>query len=281
MIPMLVLAANLALPPLQEAQEMEAKSEGLLAVEALRTEFEQATSAFWKAYGEASEEERPAMIENDRPDPEEWAETFLELATEHAGTEAAAAAYAWVAQNVEDEETSGGALTNLLEHHIESPFVSEVCGTLERRLGDGTVYLERILEATPHADVRGQACYAIGKNWLSQARMSDRLATMNEAQHEAYRSYLGSGYDRIVGSDSDELAKKAEAYLERVVAEFPEGNHWRGSLGKAAKGDLFEIRSLALGMIAPDIEGEDVEGVSFKLSDYRGKVVVLDFWGHW
>lgn len=32
---------------------------------------------------------------------------------------------------------------------------------------------------------------------------------------------------------------------------------------------------------APDIIGEDVDGKEFKLSDYRGKVVVLDFWGFW
>ena len=32
---------------------------------------------------------------------------------------------------------------------------------------------------------------------------------------------------------------------------------------------------------APDISGEDVDGKEFKLSDYRGKVVVLDFWGFW
>lgn len=36
-----------------------------------------------------------------------------------------------------------------------------------------------------------------------------------------------------------------------------------------------------IGDTAPDIEGEDIDGVPFKLSDYRGKVVVLDFWGHW
>ena len=36
-----------------------------------------------------------------------------------------------------------------------------------------------------------------------------------------------------------------------------------------------------VGMLAPEIEGEDLDGVPFKLSDYRGKVVVLDFWGHW
>ncbi len=32
---------------------------------------------------------------------------------------------------------------------------------------------------------------------------------------------------------------------------------------------------------APEITGEDVNGKEFKLSDYRGKVVVLDFWGFW
>jgi cytochrome oxidase Cu insertion factor (SCO1/SenC/PrrC family) len=38
---------------------------------------------------------------------------------------------------------------------------------------------------------------------------------------------------------------------------------------------------LEVGNLAPDIEGQDLDGVSFKLSDYRGKVVVLDFWGDW
>lgn len=36
-----------------------------------------------------------------------------------------------------------------------------------------------------------------------------------------------------------------------------------------------------VGNQAPEITGEDIDGVAFKLSDYRGKVVVLDFWGDW
>jgi len=36
-----------------------------------------------------------------------------------------------------------------------------------------------------------------------------------------------------------------------------------------------------VGQQAPEIIGEDVDGKEFKLSDYRGKVVVLDFWGFW
>jgi cytochrome oxidase Cu insertion factor (SCO1/SenC/PrrC family) len=36
-----------------------------------------------------------------------------------------------------------------------------------------------------------------------------------------------------------------------------------------------------VGKLAPEIEGPDIDGVNFKLSDYRGQVVLLDFWGNW
>ena len=38
---------------------------------------------------------------------------------------------------------------------------------------------------------------------------------------------------------------------------------------------------IQIGKPAPDFSARDVDGVAFKLSDYRGKVVVLDFWGFW
>ena len=37
----------------------------------------------------------------------------------------------------------------------------------------------------------------------------------------------------------------------------------------------------AVGNLAKEIDGEDLDGKKFKLSDYRGKVVLLDFWGNW
>jgi hypothetical protein len=36
-----------------------------------------------------------------------------------------------------------------------------------------------------------------------------------------------------------------------------------------------------IGETAPEIDGEDVDGARLKLSDFRGKVVVVDFWGNW
>jgi hypothetical protein len=32
---------------------------------------------------------------------------------------------------------------------------------------------------------------------------------------------------------------------------------------------------------APEIIGKDLDGKPMKLSDFRGKVVMLDFWGDW
>ena len=40
-------------------------------------------------------------------------------------------------------------------------------------------------------------------------------------------------------------------------------------------------RALRVGKEAPDIVAKDLDGKEFKLSDYRGKVVLLDFWGNW
>ena len=34
----------------------------------------------------------------------------------------------------------------------------------------------------------------------------------------------------------------------------------------------------SIGSPAPEIEGTDSQGQAFKLSDYHGKVVLLDFW---
>ncbi len=76
--------------------------------------------------------------------------------------------------------------------------------------------------------------------------------------------------------------KEAEELFERVAKEYGDIKVYGNStLSDQAKGSLFEIRNLALGKPVPEIEGEDLDGKKFKLSDYKGKVVVLDFWGNW
>ena len=38
---------------------------------------------------------------------------------------------------------------------------------------------------------------------------------------------------------------------------------------------------LEVGKVAPEISGVDVSGAPVHLSDHRGKIVLLDFWGDW
>ena len=55
----------------------------------------------------------------------------------------------------------------------------------------------------------------------------------------------------------------------------------KNAIAKANAEAAGESAAPGVGMMAPDIEGPDTDGVDFKLSDYRGKVVMLDFWGNW
>ena len=45
--------------------------------------------------------------------------------------------------------------------------------------------------------------------------------------------------------------------------------------------DVGPIEGLAIGNTAPDFEGSLTSGGEMRLSDYRGNVVILDFWGSW
>ena len=87
--------------------------------------------------------------------------------------------------------------------------------------------------------------------------------------------------------DSDAEEKEAEAVLEQLTqdgdfaAALADYGDKKVAVGDLAGRELFEIRGLKPGQPAPEIAGEDIDGKPFKLSDYRGKVVLLDFWGHW
>ena len=85
------------------------------------------------------------------------------------------------------------------------------------------------------------------------------------------------------------LARKGEATQAeaeqwiRECLQISEGMKAKNVDGTEAKAKLLlaKIQRFGLGKPAPDIAGQDLLGRAFKLSDYRGKVVLLDFWGFW
>jgi len=79
----------------------------------------------------------------------------------------------------------------------------------------------------------------------------------------------------LAGSPEEEDRDAAEAWCHRIVAEFPDGR-----MAARAQEQLDTLK-YQVGRVAPDFTTADVDGNAFRLSDYRGKVVVLDFWGFW
>ena len=69
--------------------------------------------------------------------------------------------------------------------------------------------------------------------------------------------------------------------LKENAAKYGDLTLPRGRLADLVEDVRFEIKHLTVGRPALEIEGEDLDGKRFKLSDYRGKVVVLDFFGDW
>jgi len=49
----------------------------------------------------------------------------------------------------------------------------------------------------------------------------------------------------------------------------------------AQSGNAFSDKYLKVGKVIPNLQGVDQDGKQFNLSSYRGKVVVLDFFGFW
>jgi hypothetical protein len=123
--------------------------------------------------------------------------------------------------------------------------------------------IEAVAEKNPDRTVRGQALYAIALD-------AKRMFAVAE---------------RKKAPDLETQASRAEAAFEKVMTGYgdcPRLLRDDGAmLRDGARQELFELRHLRIGKPAPGIDGEDLDGVKFKLQDYRGKVVVLDFWGDW
>jgi hypothetical protein len=124
--------------------------------------------------------------------------------------------------------------------------------------GKGAETLARsLLEKDTRPEVQGPACLTLAQMLKGRA---DETATTDP-------------------KEADKTREEASKLFERAVEKFADvKTGFRGTVGSVAKRELFDIRHLSVGKPVPDAEGEDQDGQKFKLSDYKGKVVLLDFW---
>lgn len=71
------------------------------------------------------------------------------------------------------------------------------------------------------------------------------------------------------------------ATLDFLKQQYGRLKYQQTTFAEAADGAKYFFTHLSNGCVAPATVGEDVDGAPFRLSDYRGKVVMLRFWGDW
>src|SRR5262249_21642510 len=134
-----------------------------------------------------------------------------------------------------------------------------------------------------------QATFGLGQYLKNMAELVQHMKT-DASTHKRIEQYYGkSVVEQLEGRDPVKLAKECEGLFQLLVDKYGDlkrypnlpGEYGKITFGKAASAELCEMRNLAIGKTAPNIEGEDIDGKQFKLSEYKGKVVVIDFWGHW
>jgi hypothetical protein len=83
----------------------------------------------------------------------------------------------------------------------------------------------------------------------------------------------------LKGSADEKKRKESEKLFEEAADKYAAvKTAFDGPVGRKAESELFDLRSLSVGNAAPEVEGTDQDAKPFKLSDYKGKVVLLDFW---
>jgi thiol-disulfide isomerase/thioredoxin len=77
---------------------------------------------------------------------------------------------------------------------------------------------------------------------------------------------------------AEKLLAESERLLERASEKYADVPLENTNVAERAKRELFALRNLLPGKVALETEGLDQFGKRFNLRDYRGKVVLLDFW---
>jgi AhpC/TSA family len=248
---------------------------------------------FFKKYKAANEAEKRRLGETEYPEPDAPAKLLLEIATKNPKDPATYDALFWVARNSprppnKPDTPFAKARDAIIRDFARDARIGEFCRMLayEEHHQPSVAFVREVFEKHPDTSARAQAGLTLAHQLRRQAGFAENLRKAKDTAAWA-KAYGQEYFDLLQKADPVALNKEVEAILDRLVAdkELAKVTYERGdkkrTVGDAADAELFEIRHLQPGKPAPDIAGEDIDGKKFKLSDYRGKVVLLDFWGDW
>lgn len=265
----LALAAGAALPaqdPAAGAQKPPpvVPSELESEYKALEKEFGDARRAFQTAlqarYAERQKEGRELSAADYADDPtSKYVPRYREFARRAKGTEWGGLA---LLKSIElsRDKVDLASLVELVDVYANDSIVgaraaerlASMGWTIGSETAEGT--LRRLIAASTQPKVQAAANYSLGTALMGAEITPGKEPGANTPEREAESRRL--------------LALVAEKYADTRYAE-------------QAKGALFELEHLVIGRTAPDFETVDENGKAWRLSDYRGKVTIIDFWGYW
>lgn len=254
----LALSAPAAPSYAQEGEEPAAPSEARVALDALQREFDESQEEYFRPFMEAkTPEEREKISLDPAKDPVPlFVPRFAALAREHAGSDEAVEAWTWVFQMGARSPRS-------------ATDVKEAVDTLLERYADHRALSESVRFVHYAGDTEATQ-RLLGGLWERSTVPETRAAVGYGLARLALESGGGGGEERA----RELFSAVAKDYSDVVM--FRELTY-----GAQIEADLYELENLTDGKTAPEITGEDLDGAEFSLSDYRGKVVLLDFWGDW
>jgi RNA polymerase sigma factor (sigma-70 family) len=136
-------------------------------------------------------------------------------------------------------------------------------------------------------DIRGKMGFALARHRKTEADLTEgfELRGADPARHFEFAIFTPSYLESLRRSGHRRITAEAETLFEKVKADYgdvaaigvtPTGE----PIATAAAQELADIRTLTVGQAAPEIGGTDADGKPMTLSEFRGKVVVLDFGSH-
>jgi thiol-disulfide isomerase/thioredoxin len=149
-------------------------------------------------------------------------------------------------------------------------------------------FLEAVREKNPDRTTRGQAILALAR--LDKDKAGHLIDWENDLANDSSNPKASAEYADIAKTtDSKKILQEAEQLFDEVIKDYGDcpfvpvmpTRRAATTLSEHAGDDLFELLHLTIGQVAPELKGEDFADHEIKLSDYRGKVVVISFWASW
>ncbi len=218
---------------------------------------------------------------------------MLELAIRHPRTNAAEQALVWIVTH-NSSLISDKVWESLARNYARSDRIKQLLSRQRVGFQWASQSVEDLLRNTlgqnPYREIRGLACYWLAEMLEFRAEGLRLWPILSPRQAEQWREgFRPQDFERIIKQDPKLLEDEVARLYERIIAEFPmvENNDAHCGLppqilgrpaihlADVAKVHLDAMHRLLPGKPAPKIQGIDLAGRPMKLSDFRGKVVVL------